>query len=141
MFCLNNFFSSVFDTSLESRGMVLNVLQYLLLALILMIVASKTLHIYVPPPDHEKSTTSLILEIIIQLIFTFIGIIIIHRIILFIPSMSGMPYADINIISIIIPIAYLLIMVPNSLNEKINIINYIRITKQILTTTNYFTSS
>ena len=36
--------------------------------------------------------------------------------------MSGTPYADVNIISIIIPIAYLLILVPNSLNEKINII-------------------
>jgi hypothetical protein len=117
-----NFFSSVFDTSLESRAMIMNVIQYMILALILMLISSKLLYNYIPIPDPEKSNLSLIFEILIELVSTFIGIIIIHRIILFIPSMSGTPYADVNIISIIIPIAYLLIMVPNSLNEKINII-------------------
>jgi hypothetical protein len=117
-----NFFSSVFDTSLESRGMIMNVIQYMILALILMLIASKLLYNYIPIPDPEKSNLSLIIEILVELIGTFLGIIIIHRIILFIPSMSGTPYADVNIISIIIPIAYLLILVPNSLNSKINII-------------------
>ena len=114
-----NFFSFVFNTDLESRGLFLNTAQYAIMALVLMVTSTHVIQSYVPPFDEEKSTLSLSLEVLIQLVLTFVGIILIHRVITFIPSISGTPYQEINILCIIFPILYLLIMCPTPLHEKI----------------------
>ena len=114
-----NFFSYVFNTDLESRALLMNTAQYSLMALVLMVVSSHMLQHYVPPFDEEKSTLSVSLEVILQVVLTFVGIILIHRIIVFIPSISGTSYQELNILAVIFPVMYLLVMCPTPLHEKI----------------------
>ena len=84
----DTFISHVFSTRDEDKAEMLNIIQYALIAIIPVVILNKTIQRFIPEADPDKSSIELLVEISIQLVLIFIGIILIHRIISYVPSNS-----------------------------------------------------
>jgi hypothetical protein len=78
-----SFINHVFSSSDEDKAEIINVIQYAVLGFIPVVILNKTIQRFVPEADPEKSSLEIIIEILIQLIVMFCGIIVIHRMITF----------------------------------------------------------
>jgi len=118
----NSFLKSVFSFDAESKNEIMNIFQYALTAFVLVIILNKVFQTYIPEADETKHYTTLIFEMLIQLIGLFLGMIIIHRIITNIPTYSKLPYQPINMLSFIIPFLVILLSLQTKLGDKVTII-------------------
>jgi len=117
-----NFFKHVFNFDHNARCDYLNIIQYSLLVIIPIIIFNKIMQRVVPSADEEKSSIELIIEVLIQVIVTFLVMPFIHRIVTFVPTYSGEKYSDFNVIYIIIPILIVILSLQTKLGEKVSIL-------------------
>jgi hypothetical protein len=116
------FLKHVFNFDDDSKYDILNIIQYALIALIPVIILNKSMSNYVPEADEKKSSMELSAEIIIQIIVMFIGLLIIHRVITFVPTYSGVKYPDFNIVFIILAVLMITLSLQTKLGEKVSIL-------------------
>jgi hypothetical protein len=116
------FFKHVFNFNDDSKSEMMNIVQYAILALIPVILMNKAMQKFVPEADEEKGNVALLAEIIGQITVMFLGILIIHRIITFIPTYSGEKYADFSITNIILAMLVIILSLQTKLGEKVSII-------------------
>jgi hypothetical protein len=117
-----NFFKHVFNFNDDSKSEILNILQYVLLAIIPVVVLNKAIGKYVPEADDKKSSIEIVAEILIQIIVTFLGLLLIHRIITFIPTYSKTIYPEFHIIYIVLAVLMITMSLQTRLGEKVSII-------------------
>jgi len=117
-----NFFKHVFNFDDDSKSDILNIIQYALLAIIPIVLLNKSMGKYVPEADDKKGSLEISAEIVIQIIITFIGLLIIHRIITFVPSYSGIKYPEFHIVYIILAILMITMSLQTKLGEKVSIL-------------------
>lgn len=117
-----SFFKHIFNFNDESKSEMLNILQYAFIAIIPIIILNKTISKYIPDVNDNKSSLEISFEIIIQISSIFIGLLIIHRIITFFPTFSGVEYPEMNIIYIILSTLMILLGLQTRLGEKVNIL-------------------
>lgn len=117
-----NFFSHVFNFEQDSRNEMVNIMQYTVFAIVMVSLLNRTIQDYVPVVDKDKGSIAIFVEICLQCIVLFVGILFIHRIITFIPTASGVKYADQNVITIILPTLLVLLSMMSSLGEKVTIL-------------------
>ena len=87
------FLNHVFDTSEESKGNVFNIFQYSFLALIPILLLNKMVQQWIPEIDNTASSLQISVEVLLQLTVMLIGIIIIHRLVTYVPTYSGISYS------------------------------------------------
>jgi hypothetical protein len=116
------FLKHVFNFDDDSKSEILNIIQYALVAIIPVIILNKTIGKYVPESDDKKGSLEITAEIIIQVIVTFMGLLIIHRIITFIPTYSKTKYPSFNIVYVILAILMITMSLQTKLGEKVNIL-------------------
>ena len=116
------FLKHVFNFDDDSKYDILNIIQYAIIALIPVIILNKSMSNYVPEADDKKSSVELSAEIIIQIIVMFIGLLIIHRVITFVPTYSGVKYPDFNIVFIILAVLMITLSLQTKLGEKVSIL-------------------
>ena len=116
------FFKHVFNFNDESKSEMMNIVQYAVLALIPVIMVNKAMQKYVPEADDEKGNFELLAEIVGQIVVMFLAILIIHRIITYIPTYSGEKYADFSVTSIILAMLVIILSLQTKLGEKVSII-------------------
>jgi len=116
------FFKHVFNFDDDSKFEILNIIQYAIIAIIPVIILNKTIGKYVPESDDRKSSLEITAEIIIQIIVTFMGLLIIHRIITYIPTYSKTKYPDFHIVYIILAILMITMSLQTKIGEKANIL-------------------
>jgi hypothetical protein len=116
------FFKHVFNFDDDSKSELLNIIQYALISVIPIVILNKTIGKYVPETDDKKSSLEMSAEIVIQILVTFIGLLIIHRIITFIPTYSKTKYPDFSIIFNILAILMITMSLQTKLGEKVNIL-------------------
>lgn len=116
------FFKHVFNFDDDSKSEILNTLQYILLAIIPVVVLTKTIGKYVPEADDKKGSVEIVAEILIQVIVTFLGLLLIHRIITYIPTYSNTKYPDFHIIFIVLALLMITMSLQTKLGEKVSII-------------------
>jgi len=117
-----NFFKHVFNFDDDSKSEILNIIQYALIAIIPVVILNKTLAKYVPEADDRKGSLEISAEIVIQTIVMFLGILIIHRIITYIPTYSAKKYDDFNVTSIILAMLVIILSLQTKLGEKVSIL-------------------
>ena len=117
-----SFLKHVFNFDDDSKTDILNIIQYALVAIIPIVILNKTMGKYVPESDDKKGSLEISAEIIIQTIVTFIGLLIIHRIITFIPTYSGAKYPEFHIVYIILAILMIMMSLQTKLGEKVSIL-------------------
>ena len=116
------FLKHVFNFDDDSKYDILNIIQYAIIALIPVIILNKSMSYYVPEADDKKSSVELSAEIIIQIIVMFIGLLLIHRVVTFVPTYSGVKYPDFNIVFIILAVLMITLSLQTKLGEKVSIL-------------------
>ena len=116
------FFKHVFNFDDESKSEILNIIQYALIAIIPVVLLNKTIGKYVPEADDKKGSLEISAEIVIQVIVTFIGLLLIHRIITFIPPYSETKYPEFNIVYVILAILMITMSLQTKLGEKVSVL-------------------
>ena len=117
-----SFFKHVFNFDDDSKHEILNIIQYALLAIIPIILLNKLMSKYVPEADEQKGSLEVTAEIILQILVMFMGLLIIHRIITFIPTYSGVKYPDFHVVCIILAILMITMSLQTKLGEKVSIL-------------------
>lgn len=117
-----SFFKHVFNFDDDSKSEVLNILQYSVIAIIPIVILNKTMQKYVPEADDNKSSLEVSAEVLIQIIVMFMGLLIIHRIITYIPTYSGAKYPEFHIVYIILAILMITMSLQTKLGEKVSIL-------------------
>jgi hypothetical protein len=116
------FLSHVFSTTEEGKAEILNVVQYSMMGVIPVVVLNKLIQRFVPEADPEKSSLELLAEIFIQLVVMFCGIILIHRIITYIPTYSGFKYENLALTNVILAFLIIVLSIQTKLGIKVNIL-------------------
>jgi len=117
-----SFFNHVFSTTEEGKAEVLNVAQYAVLGVIPIVILNKLIQRFIPEADHEKSSLELVVEVFIQLIIMFCGVILIHRIITYFPTYSGFKYESFNLTNVILAFLIIVLSIQTKLGLKVNIL-------------------
>ena len=116
------FFKHVFNFDEQSKSDMLNIMQYAILALVPVVILNKLMQKFVPEADEEKRSIEIIAEILAQVITMFLMILIIHRIVTYIPPYSGEKYADFNVTNIILSMLVIILSLQTKLGEKVSIL-------------------
>jgi hypothetical protein len=118
----NTFLGHVFSSSEEGKAEFLNVTQYALLAVVPVVALNKSIQRFIPEADMEKSSLELLVEIFIQLIVMFCGIIIIHRVITYFPTYSGFKYEHLTLTNVVLAFLVIVLSIQSKLGLKVNIL-------------------
>lgn len=116
------FFKHVFSLEGDAKSEILNICQYALIAIIPIILLNKSIKRFTPDIDDTKSSLEIILEILIQVVVIFIMLLLVHKVITYIPTYSGLEYPDFNIIQIVLIALLFLFSLNTSIAEKANLI-------------------
>lgn len=117
-----SFLSHVFSSSEEGKAEILNVSQYSLMAIAPVVLLNKSIQRFIPEADTEKSSLELLVEVFIQIIVMFCGIIIIHRIITYFPTYSGYKYEHLTLTSAVLAFLVIVLSIQSKLGLKVNIL-------------------
>ena len=116
------FFSHVFSTTEDGKAEILNVAQYAVLGVIPIVILNKLIQRFIPEADPDKSSLELTIEILIQLIVMFCGIILVHRIITYVPTYSGFKYESLTLTHVILAFLVIVLSIQTKLGIKVNIL-------------------
>jgi len=117
-----SFIDHVFRLDEQQQGVIINIVQYTLVGFIPILVMLYLVRTYVPEPDDHKGTLLILAEIVGQILYMFIAIYFIHRLITYIPTYSGYRYSEFNFTTIILGILMILLSIKTKLGEKVQII-------------------
>ena len=118
----NGFINHVFNFDNDTKTEVLNVGQYLLLAIIPMGFYNYMVDSVIPEVDESKSNLEILAEVAGQLVLVLVGMFFIHRLITFVPTYSGRAMGDMNLFSIILLLLVLLYESHTKVGEKTKIL-------------------
>jgi hypothetical protein len=117
-----SFLSHVLSMSDESNAEILNVIQYSSMGVVPIVVLNKLIHRFIPDADPEKSSLEILFEVFIQLVVMFCGVIIIHRMINYVPTYSGFKYESLNLTNVILAFLIIVLSIQTKLGIKVNIL-------------------
>jgi hypothetical protein len=115
------FFSHVFSTSEEGKAEIMNVVQYALLGVIPIVMLNKSIQRFIPDADVDKSSLELLVEILLQLIVMFVGVVLIHRMITYVPTYSEFKYEPLSLTNVLLAFMILVLSIQTKLGIKVNI--------------------
>jgi hypothetical protein len=121
-FTKKTFFTHVFSLTEDNNAEVLNVIQYALLGIIPIVLLNKSIQRFIPEADPDNSSIEILAEVAIQTVVMFVGIIIVHRFITFIPTYSGFKYDTLNLTNVILAFLIIVLSIQTKLGLKVNII-------------------
>jgi hypothetical protein len=116
------FMKAVFPFDEDQKGLLLNIIQYSVLAIIPIVVLLKLIKNYIPEADDDKGSLVVLVEVIGQVIVMFMALYFIHKIIEYIPTYSGFKYGDVNVFNMIPAILLISITMQSKLGEKVQIL-------------------
>ena len=118
----DGFIKAVFPFDDEQKGLLLNIIQYAVLAIIPIVILLKMIKKYIPEAEDDKGSLVILVEVFGQVIIMFMALYFIHKIIEYIPTYSGFKYGDVNIINIIPALLLISITMQTKLGEKVEIL-------------------
>jgi hypothetical protein len=116
------FFSHVFSTTEEGKAEIMNITQYATLGVIPVVVLNKLIQRFIPEADPDKSSVEILIEILVQLIVMFCGVILIHRVITYVPTYSGFNYESLALTNVILTFLIIVLSIQTKLGIKVNIL-------------------
>ena len=116
------FFKQVFKLNEDAQGEVMNMMQYVAIGFIPAILVIYVIRYYVPDPDDDKGSLTILAEIFAQTFGMLLGIYFIHRMITYFPTYSGIKYERFHIINILMVFVMILFSIKTKLGEKAQIL-------------------
>lgn len=121
-FSASGFLNHVFNFDTENKAIIFNSFQYLIFALVPIVIILKVIKFYIPEEDDSKNSIEILFEIILQLFIIVFAIFIIDKVIRYFPTFSKINYSEMNIITIILPTLILMLTMQTKIGHKINIL-------------------
>lgn len=118
----NGFINHVFNFDNDTKTEVLNVGQYMLLAIIPMGFYNYMVDSVIPEVDESKSNLEILAEVVGQLSLILVGLLFIHRLITYVPTYSGRAMGDMNLFSVILLLLVLSYESHTKVGEKTKIL-------------------
>jgi hypothetical protein len=118
----SGFIDYVFKMDDAQQGVLLNITQYIVLALVPIAIVLSVIRTYSPDPDDQKGSLMVLVEIVGQLLFMFASIYFIHRTITYVPTYSGYKYGELNMVTIALGILMIVLSIKTKLGEKVQIL-------------------
>ena len=118
----DGFIKTVFPFDEDQKGMLLNIIQYAVLAIIPIVILLKMIKKYIPEAEDDKGSLVILVEVIGQVIIMFMALYFIHKIIEYIPTYSGFKYGEVNVFNIIPALLLISITMQTKLGEKVEIL-------------------
>lgn len=98
-----NFVQHVFNFDDDTKNAIINLIQYILLAIIPITLLNKSIEALICQDcDKSKGNIEILAEILGQTVMLFLGIFFIHRIITFVPTYSGRAYGSLNLFNLVL---------------------------------------
>lgn len=116
------FLKHVFNMDDASKNEMSNAIQYAFLAVLPVVAMNKALQHWIPEASDVQPTLQLILEVLFQLALLCVGFLLIHRMVVYVPTYSGDAYASFHVTNILIVFLVIVLSLPSKLGEKINIL-------------------
>ena len=116
------FVKTVFPFDDDQKGLLLNIIQYSVLAIIPVVLLLKTIKNYIPEADDDKGSLVILLEVMGQVVAMFTSLYFIHKIIAYVPTYSGFSYGDVNVFNMIPAILFISVTMQTKLGEKVQIL-------------------
>lgn len=117
------FINTVFAFDDDTKSEMLNMIQYVVLALIPSIIILKLIKNVAPEEDETKGSLEILAEILIQLSFMVLSIYFTHKAIKYVPAYSGVNYISGGDPTIyLLPFVILLLAMQTKIGAKTNIL-------------------
>lgn len=117
-----SFINHVFITTEEGKAELLNIVQYSTVGIIPVIILNKLIQKFSPEVDDEKSSLEIVVEVFLQLIIMFCGVVIIHRMITYFPTYSGFKYEELVLTNVILAFLIIVLSIQTKLGLKVSIL-------------------
>ena len=117
----NQIYKSCIHFDTETKNDLLNIGQYLLLALV-SILYNHLVDSLIPEPDESKGNLELLGEVVGQLVLCSCWTFLIHRLITYVPTYSGRAHGSMNLFSIILIFIVLAYESHTKVGEKMKIL-------------------
>ena len=119
---VSGFFRNIITYEKDEMGDAMNLVQFTVLAIIPIFVLNKLVQNYIPQVDEEKGSLEILVEVILQVVVIYGGLLIIKRAIYYIPTYSGYKYPEMSIIFQVLVSLLAFISMRTKLGEKCNIL-------------------
>ena len=117
------FVQHVFNFDDDTKNSILNLLQYIVLAIIPVTILNRGIETLICQKcDESKGNVELLAEILGQTALLFLGIFFIHRLITFIPTYSGRAYGSLNVFNLIIFFFVMVYDLDGNMGKKVKIL-------------------
>jgi len=116
------FFKHVFQLDDDSKGDILNIIQYAVLSIIPIVIVNKVMQKYVPEANDDKGSLEIVAEVLLQILGMFISLFFIHRIITFAPTYSGIKYPEFSVVFIVLSMLMITLSLQTKLGDKVTIL-------------------
>uniref|UniRef100_A0A6C0KJH4 Transmembrane protein n=1 Tax=viral metagenome TaxID=1070528 RepID=A0A6C0KJH4_9ZZZZ len=116
------FTSHVLNFDDNTKNTLFNIAQYVVLAIIPIVILNKSIQSLFDEPNESKSNLEILTEVVLQLLIIFTSLVFIHRTISYIPTFSKTSYPEINSFSTILPILVILLSLQTKVGQKTNIL-------------------
>lgn len=118
----NTFINHVFNFDNETKHSLMNIIQYICLAIIPCSVMNNFVNNIIPEPDDSKGNIEITAEVLGHFIMVFVSIVFVHRLITYVPTYSGRTYDNLNVINLILAIMVIAYESNNKVGSKIKIL-------------------
>ncbi len=106
------------DTKIELS----NLIQYTVISLLPLIFLNKGISHLVPEANDMKSTMEISIEVLGQTVAMLVGLMIIDRFVVYIPTYSGSQYEKSSLLTVVLPMFMILLTLQTKIGEKANIL-------------------
>lgn len=99
---------------------IMNLGQYILLAIVPITILLKLLKMFTPIEDPSKGSVELLVEVVAQLLVIVTAMYFIHKMIVYLPTYSKKAYENVNLLTMVIPFVFILFTLETNIGDKVN---------------------
>jgi hypothetical protein len=113
-----SFVSYMFSMSDGEKVELINMFQYIILAIIPILLIVRLMKNYIPPVSNTKGSVEVAVELVVQLVILVSFFFLIHKLILFIPTYTKQNYPSIQFFPVLLPLLFILFTLDKNMGEK-----------------------
>ena len=117
-----SFFDYISTITSREKSQLFNLVQYGGLSVVPILIILKLMKQYVPEEDPFKSSTELLIEVILQLVVIVIAFFFIHKLVVYVPTYSNIDYDKFSLLSAILPLFFLMFTLDTKISAKLNVL-------------------
>lgn len=117
-----SFFDYISTFTSREKSQLFNLFQYGGLSVVPILIVLKLMKLYVPDEDPFKSSTELLIEVILQLVVIVIAFFFIHKLVVYVPTYSKIDYDKFSLLSAILPLFFLMFTLDTKISAKLNVL-------------------